>query len=146
VDVNLVLRTVVHKLRMPPGICLQWEDEPNLPEIMADTMFLTEVFHNIIVNALEAMTNQPLKELRIGNRLRSDEVEIWISDTGHGILAEHLQKVFQPEFTTKAGKHGIGLWFCETVVRIHGGHIDVDSSPGHGTTFTVVLPVGGEEP
>ena len=111
---------------------------------MADTMFLTKVFSNIIMNALEAMANQPVKQLRIGNRLRTDEVEIWISDTGHGILPENLQRVFQPEFTTKAGRHRIGLWLCETVVKVHGGHIEVASKPGHGTVFTVVLPVGGE--
>lgn len=145
VDVNLMLKTVVHKLRIPSKIRLIWELASDLPEIMADRMFLTEVFNNIIVNALEAMESKPQGELRIGSRLADiEEVEILISDTGCGILEKNLSRIFEPEFTTKPGRHGIGLWFCDTVVKVHGGRINVDSSPELGTTFTVVLPVGGK--
>lgn len=146
VNLNLLLRTVAHKFRIPSSkVRIVWEIAPDLPEIMADTMFLTEVFNNLILNALEAMEDIPQKELRIGGHVTDTRhVEIWLSDKGCGILEEDLSKVFEPEYTTKPGKRGLGLWFCDTVIQAHSGHIDVNSEPGEGTTFTITLPVGGK--
>lgn len=147
VNVELMLKTVVHKFvhifKILPGE-VSWELAPDLPEIMADTMFLTEVFNNLILNALEAMENTPERELRIGGHLTdTGHVQIWLSDKGCGILEENLSEIFEPEYTTKPGKRGLGLWFCNTVIQAHSGRIDVDSKPGEGTTFTITLPVGG---
>jgi signal transduction histidine kinase len=145
VDINLILRAVVHRFKIPSTkVGVTWEFAPDLPEIMADKMFLTEVFNNMVLNALEAMEDKSEGELRIGGRLVDTEVvEIWLSDTGCGVTEENLPKIFEPEFTTKPGKRGLGLWFCDTVIKAHDGRIDVDSTPEKGTTFTIALPVGG---
>lgn len=142
VDLNVLLHSAGHRLRRPDSIQLAWELMPESVEIMADKMFLTEAFRNIVVNALESMEGLPSGELRIGSRLPGDgTVEAWISDTGCGIPVEQRSRIFDPEFTTKPGKRGVGLWFCDTVIKVHGGHIDVDSEPGVGTTFRVSLPI-----
>jgi two-component system NtrC family sensor kinase len=67
-------------------------------------------------------------------------VEVRISDTGGGIAAEHLTRIFQPFFTTKAQGTGLGLAIAARVIEQHGGRITVESSVGHGTTFTIALP------
>ena len=63
-------------------------------------------------------------------------------DTGPGIPEEHLPKIFKPYFTTKSGGTGLGLPTTKRLIEAHGGRIEVHTSPGNGTDFTVVLPLG----
>jgi signal transduction histidine kinase len=72
-----------------------------------------------------------------------DFVEIAVADTGPGIPAEHLDRIFEPYFTTKEGGTGLGLALAHKIVEEHGGRIAVESRPGSGATFTVTLPVAG---
>lgn len=73
-----------------------------------------------------------------------DCIEISVADTGEGISPEGMKRLFQPLFTTKARGIGLGLTVCRNLTEANGGRIEVESRLGEGTTFTVILPVGGE--
>ncbi len=113
----------------------------NLPSIESDRGRLQQVFLNIINNAIE--------ELESGGQIdisteRSDEgmVAITIADNGRGIPEENLKQVFEPFFTTKK-EYGTGLGLSITygIIEKLGGDIKVKSRVGHGTSFTITLPV-----
>jgi signal transduction histidine kinase len=113
-----------------------------LPEVPVDPIQLQQVFINIITNACQAMLKEGTLTIRTGQT--GDIMEIEISDTGEGISPENLTKVFDPFFTTrKVGSGtGLGLSISYRIVEKHGGHIDVKSEVGKGTTFTIKLPAG----
>jgi PAS domain S-box-containing protein len=116
---------------------------PSLPEIEVDFHQIQEVFLNIILNAEQAMT-----EARSGSKLTiktekiKDYVRISFTDDGLGIPAEHLDKLFDPFFTTRGeqGGTGLGLSVCHGIVVQHGGRLYARSKPGKGATFFVELP------
>jgi len=72
------------------------------------------------------------------------QVQIDFEDQGSGISEEHLEKIFEPGFTTHAGSSGLGLAVCKKVIEQHGGTIRVHSAPRLGTTFSLNLPSAGE--
>jgi signal transduction histidine kinase len=105
-----------------------------------DKIHMTEVLSNIITNAVEAIRGSgaiAISAVRSGS-----DCVLRIADTGVGMAAEVLQRVFNPYFTTKNTERnfGLGLSYCRNVVKKHGGSISVESEPGKGTIFTVVLP------
>ncbi len=106
-----------------------------------------EVLLNLVNNAFEAMPEGGTLTVETFDR-GEDSVGLRVSDTGRGIPEEHLNKIFDPFFSTKRGGRcsGLGLSICFGIVRAHGGRIDVKSEPGIGTTFTVVLPSFQETP
>lgn len=111
----------------------------HLPLIQADPDEISQIFSNLLVNAIYEMSDGG--ELSIDLSSGSGEVKIVVKDTGKGILAEHLNKVFDPFFTTKEKGTGFGLSVVLRIVKTYGGHISVDSSPNQGASFTVLLPV-----
>jgi len=117
---------------------------PELPDSQGDNDKLQQVFVNIIINALQAMPKGG--ELTIGTRLTESNkfIEIKISDTGCGILQEHLSKLFDPFFSTKSAKEGTGLGLSVSlgIVERHNGTIDVKSKVGEGSTFIIRFPIG----
>ncbi len=121
--------------------------DPFLPRIMGNASQLKQVFMNMAVNAADAMAGNG--RLTIQTRLSEDEtlVQVAFTDTGVGIPEENLSKIFDPFFTTKeVGKGtGLGLAVCYGIVEKHGGHIEVESKVGEGTTFRIILPVKGEQ-
>jgi len=117
---------------------------PNLSEIMADFPQIQEVFLNIILNAEQAMTEaHGGGRLSIKTKQLKDSISISFSDDGPGIPNEHLDKLFDPFFTTRweKGGTGLGLSACHSIVTEHGGKIYVESQPGEGATFIVELPL-----
>jgi signal transduction histidine kinase len=115
--------------------------DPELPTIQADQKQLEQVLLNLINNSLDAMPNGG--QLRIETAPGSDgTASIRISDTGTGIQAAHLERLFEPMFTTKeiGQGTGLGLSICRAIVKEHGGEIAVKSEPGVGTTFSILLP------
>jgi signal transduction histidine kinase len=116
-----------------------------LPAIDADPDQLKEVFVNLMVNACEAMTGGgtiDIHEQVIGppDRLQA---QIRITDNGPGIAPPLSAKVFDPFFTTKEDGTGLGLSIVSRIIKEHGGRIDLASTEGRGTTFTIVLPTQG---
>ena len=113
----------------------------DMPHIKADESQLSQVFLNLIHNGLDAIDASG--EITITTRKASDAIEIIFEDKGCGIAKADLQNIFEPFFTTKpTGKGtGLGLPISESIVRRHGGTIEVSSEIGIGTTFRVVLPI-----
>jgi len=101
---------------------------------------------NILVNAIQAIDGPG----RIWVRMRREEdiVKIEIQDTGAGIAQDHLPRIFDPGFTTRAVGvgTGLGLAICYKIIQNHSGHIQVISQRGVGTTFTVLLPIQSVNP
>ena len=115
---------------------------PSAPvAVEADGSQLKQVFLNVFLNAVQAMEaggTLTVEALRAG----SGRPLVRITDTGPGIPEEALEKVFDPFFTTKKGGTGLGLSICYTIVKAHGGEIEVRSRLGEGTTVLVTLPAG----
>jgi signal transduction histidine kinase len=114
----------------------------NLPAIHGDKQSLSQVFVNLLLNALDAVGKGG--KVRIAAESKHDPgwVHVTVSDDGHGIAAHALPYIFDPFFTTKPRGKGTGLGLSVSlgIVRQHGGDIRVQSEPGKGTTVTVLLP------
>jgi two-component system NtrC family sensor kinase len=113
----------------------------NLPSLKASASELQQVFFNLVNNAIDAMDNQGGR-LTISCRKNQQYIVIKLSDTGKGIAEANLERIFDPFFTTKpVGKGtGLGLSICYGIIEKMGGKIEVQSSVGAGTTFSVALP------
>ena len=132
-------------------ITFQQQFDPSIPSILADEALLAQLFLNLIRNAVEAV--EEAGTVRVTSRVLSDYsmtqkgerrariVAIEVSDDGPGIREDIRENLFTPFFTTKAKGTGLGLAICHKIVAEHRGMIKVESSPGKGTTFTVMLPL-----
>jgi signal transduction histidine kinase len=110
-----------------------------LPPVNGDAAMLRQVFLNLAINACQAMPEGGTLRL-VATPSPLDRIEIRVEDTGVGIPPEHLGKIFDLYFTTKHHGTGIGLSMVYRIVQLHDGEIEVRSTPGHGTTFHVLLP------
>lgn len=122
------------------------ELDPTLPRTTASAEQLVQVVMALMLNALDAMEGMAggRLTLRTGrNRARPDEVFVEVEDTGVGIPRSEQAKIFEPFYTTKPPGRGtgLGLSICYGIVREHQGRIEVESQPGQGSLFRVVLPV-----
>ena len=119
----------------------------DLPLVVMDPAQIERVFMNILINAAEAMDGQGLLSLVTRVEPAQDYVEVAITDTGHGIAEQDIEQIFDPFFTTKEVGRGTGLGLAISygIVKEHNGSITVESEVGHGTTFTVRLPVTAAE-
>ncbi len=121
------------------GIELTLDIPRGLPDIRVDPGMMQQALLNLAINACQAMPAGG--RLRIGAAVASGRrVEIICEDTGSGITPEHLDKIFNLYFTTKEGGSGIGLSMVYRTIQLHDGEIEVQSTPGRGTTFRVLLP------
>ena len=110
-----------------------------LPVVLFDAGQMQQVFFNLIKNAIEAMKDGGSLSVTIEST--DANVEISFCDTGGGIPAADLARLFEPYHTTKGSDgNGLGLLICRRIVRAHGGEIDVESKTGEGTRFVVRLP------
>lgn len=123
-------------------VALSVSVESDLPQLDLDSDLIIQVVVNLVTNALDAViaggsvlvTVEPLPE--------RDGAAIVVADDGEGIPAKAKGRIFEPFFTTKRGGTGLGLPLCLRIVEQHGGTITVESEPGRGTTFAVLLPSG----
>jgi two-component system sensor kinase FixL len=128
------------------SVRLRFEIDPQVDLVLADKVQIQQVALNLIRNAVEAMEGCPRRELVVGARaLGHDMVEVWVSDTGHGISPEVAEQLFQPFMTTKAAGMGIGLSISRTIIEAHGGRIWVEPNPEGGAIFRFTLRSVREE-
>ncbi len=143
-DLNQLLRETVARMGIK-DVEVVWELEEGLPPVRADRVQLGRVFINLIKNAVEAMEGRPVRRLTLGT-IRSEHepgfVVVDIADTGVGIPADQLDKIWMAFYTTKGdrGGTGLGLPACAQIVGDLGGRIVVQSEVGVGTIFSVHLP------
>jgi PAS domain S-box-containing protein len=109
-----------------------------------DTTQIQQVLVNLIKNAMQAMTKGGTLTLQTGES--ADGVWVSVADTGGGIPEELLNRIFEPFYTTKKKGSGLGLMIVQRIVRAHGGHIELDSQVGRGTTFRIWLPLHERKP
>jgi signal transduction histidine kinase len=109
------------------------------PDVNGDPAMLRQAFLNLALNACQAMPNGGTLQIQCESA-RGHRVSIAVTDTGVGIAPEHLQRIFDLYFTTKAKGSGVGLSMVYRTVQMHDGEIEVQSTPGAGTTFRLLLP------
>jgi signal transduction histidine kinase len=109
------------------------------PDVNGDPAMLRQAFLNLVLNACQAMPNGGTLTIRC-EAVRGRRVAITFTDTGVGIQPDHLQRIFDLYYTTKERGSGIGLSMVYRTVQMHDGEIEVQSTPGKGTTFRVLLP------
>lgn len=140
-DVNEALREVLTLTRQPAlknGVRMELA-AGMLPPLPGDREQLKQAFLNMVLNALQAMPGGGA--LTISTDLVDDQLRIRFADTGQGIPAENLERIFNPFFTTRQEGTGLGLAITHRIIQGHGGRIEAQSQLGKGTTFTVILPV-----
>lgn len=114
----------------------------SLPELFVDPEFIKTCLYNIILNAFQAM---PMGgTLTVTTKQQDDSFLFIIEDTGIGIPEDRLSRVFDPFFTTKTTGLGLGLALTKRVIEEHGGKVEIKSSEGTGTMFSIALPMGRE--
>ena len=110
-----------------------------LPAVNGDSAMLRQAFLNLAINACQAMPSGG--SLRLTSApISRNRVEVRVQDTGVGIAPDHLSKIFNLYFTTKERGTGIGLSMVYRIIQMHDGEVEVQSTPGRGTTFRVLLP------
>ncbi len=136
-NLALVLRSAVGSVGLPDNISVELQFPADLPDVMADENQIVIAFKNLIRNARDAMPNGG--QLKIDSTVNSDSVSFHISDNGIGISAEHLEKILEPLFTTKARGMGLGLSISRAIVEKNKGQLSVESELGKGSCFTITL-------
>jgi len=154
VNLNQILGEIVmlqKNVSRTKSVTFQQNFDLSIPPAIADGALLTQLFLNLITNAVEAVVSDGL--IRITTRVVSDYgmskkgerlsrmVAVDIADNGTGMTGEQMENIFTPFFTTKSKGTGLGLAICHKIVSEHRGMIKVDSESGRGTTFTVLLPL-----
>jgi signal transduction histidine kinase len=141
---------------------LEFALAPALPRIEADASQIRQIIMNLVINASEAVEGKPgairltthvvvLPQPGVGDAgsatmvAPGDYVCMEISDSGAGMTPEVLARIFDPFFSTKFTGRGLGLAAVLGIVRTHGGTLKVQSTPGHGSTFRVYLPVSQKQ-
>jgi signal transduction histidine kinase len=124
------------------GVEVTVDIAPGLPDIPADEAQLRQALINLVRNAREALADAETRRLDVAVRETAGRVVVTIHDSGAGIGASNMSKIFDPFFSTKERGTGLGLALVQQIVVDHGGQIEVASPPGAGTTFTLALPVG----
>ncbi len=131
---NLGRAAITVSVEIPPGAFLR---------VSGDDRELTQVLLNLVLNAEEALANQPQRQLRIGVTGRDGRAHVAVSDTGHGVAPEIRDRIFEPYFTTRDGERtlGLGLTVARQLAERQGGALVLaDGSPG-STTFVLEVPL-----
>ena len=122
------------------GVETRFEENGAMPAVLGDREALRSLFTNLIINGMHAMEGRG-GSLTVSLSAENGLARVRVSDTGAGIDAEHLPKIFEPYFSTKETGTGLGLAIAKKAVDEHDGSIRVESKPGEGTTFTVEIPI-----
>ena len=141
--VRMTLSLVEHKMKLS-NVAVETTLCEDLPPAPCDPSQIQQVVLNLVLNAAEATQSKSgTARDRLHRRAATASVLLHVSDNGEGILPENLAKIFDPFFTTKPEGKGVGLGLAVSygIIEAHGGDIEVKSTVGEGTTFTVSLPL-----
>lgn len=136
--IDSTLAIIAHELKAITVI----HDRGSLPRVECLPHQINQVFMNLLLNARQAMTDGGT--ITISTWADEDAAHVSIADTGTGMTADTAARIFEPGFTTKGARigMGLGLIICRQIIDRHGGTLTVQSAPGVGSTFTVSLPAG----
>ena len=150
-DLNLLAGEVVTLVRPDAEmrrVRLAVETDPALPPVHGDRVQLQQVLLNLLLNAMDALDDNPPARRLVTVRARhvGATVEVAVSDTGHGISADNLLRVFEPFFSSKPNGLGMGLAISRGIIEAHGGRLWAENNEAGGATFTFTLPAaeGGD--
>lgn len=155
VNIHRVLDDVIELMALDPlsqKVTIERVFDPSIPDVLIDSDRMTQVFLNLVRNALQAMENEPrtltiTTGMRLDRRLRTGKGEhfptlrIEVADTGPGIEPEVLEKLATPFFTTRIGGTGLGLALSRHWVACHDGTLRIESTLGEGTRVRVEIPM-----
>jgi two-component system NtrC family sensor kinase len=150
-DVNRIVRTtlslVEHKMKLS-NVAVEAVYCEDLPSVPCDPSQIQQVVLKLLLNATEATQGKTERRVSVATTAADDGVRFQVTDNGEGIPPENLNKIFDPFFTTKSEGKGVGLGLAVSygIIEAHGGDIEVRSTVGEGTTFTVSLPLEQREP
>jgi len=143
VEIAKLIDQTLRKYTMPQIVTVKLEIPATLSPLSVDPRQMRQVFRNLISNGVEAMPEGGTLEIQATENKQDRNIIISVRDSGSGIAPEMIHNLFQPLFTTKARGIGLGLVVVKNLVVANGGSIDVQSTLGKGTVFTVTLPNGG---
>ena len=145
-DINDVIREgsrLVQREAITHGASLRLELAPELPSILGDRVQLQQVIINLVINAIQAMasvTDRPRILLIRSQQSEDGHVLVAVRDSGTGIEAKSVDKLFKAFFTTKPSGMGMGLSICRTIIEAHSGQVSAANNSGPGATFQLILP------
>lgn len=139
VRIEKVIEDALSQVTIPENIELTEQLDSDLTEVEIDPDQIQQVLVNMIVNAVQAMPEGG--KLTVGAKENGKLLNLEITDTGCGIPQESVDKIFEPLFTTRAKGIGLGLAVSKSIIDRHGGHVEVKSKVGKGTTFNIKLPL-----
>ncbi len=142
VDIPKLVQHVCELLRAEAGarqIEIATDIQPDLPQVVADPVRLTQALMNLVINAMQAVERDG--RIEVAGGLTDGSLWLHVRDTGPGIPPEKLTSIFDPYFTTKAEGSGLGLWIAQQIVSAHGGRLTAQNAPGGGALFSLSLPV-----
>lgn len=147
-DFNGLVRAtakLVHSEMVGRNVGLELDLAPQLPAILAGRVEMQQVLLNLMVNAMDAMRDQPAERrlLRIQTSAAAGRVHVALCDRGHGIPEDAMADIFRPFFTTKTQGLGMGLSISRSMVEAHGGKLRAENAPGGGAIFWIEMPAGG---
>jgi PAS domain S-box-containing protein len=140
VSVSELIRQTLERFPAPPAVKVSLKIPKRLPQVYADPKHAVQILGNLVANACQAMPKGGNLSISAGAP-NGDMIKIAVRDTGTGVLPENMSKLFEPLFTTKTTGIGLGLAVSRKLAEANGGRIEVQSEPGKGSTFTLVLPV-----
>ncbi|MCX5834610.1 MAG: ATP-binding protein [Deltaproteobacteria bacterium] len=140
-DVLFKLVSLIEEEAKTKGVSIKLQSIDSVNPVPMDVDKLQQAFLNIIKNAMESIPGEGAISIAV-EPSGSDWISIKFTDTGSGLTPEEIERIFNPEYTTKEKGLGLGLPIAHEIVRGHGGRILVQSTPGSGTTFDVRLPAG----
>jgi signal transduction histidine kinase len=138
IDLNKLIESLLLKTQLPNKVKIKTRFDPALSMIYADPVQLSRAFYNILLNGIQAMPKGGSLQISTGES--NGSVTVAIQDSGVGISAENLEKIFEPLFTTKAKGVGLGLSLVKGYIEANQGEIEVQSEEGAGTTFRISFP------
>ncbi len=139
VSVSRLVDQSLQRLSIPASLQVVLELPLDLPSVYVDSQHIIQVLSNLALNACQAMAEGG--RLTISAQVRENMVAIAITDSGAGISAENMTRLFEPFFTTRESGVGLGLVICQRLVQANGSRIEVQSEPGKGSCFSVYVPI-----